>query len=92
MVRFNAFAAWLLSSLGMALLVSSIVLAPSNTVMGQSGLAQCPGNTCANGCTSTDCNNVTFCIGTGCTCSNPNVQNCSACECKTTIPCSCGDK
>jgi hypothetical protein len=51
MIRFHSILAWLLSSLGVTLLLLSLVLAPSNLVLadGGGGSPNTPGN-CGLGC------------------------------------------
>lgn len=85
MVRFHETAAWLLNSLGAALLVCSVVLSPQSG-FGVSPLANktvCPNSSgCNNGCITKACATLK-CKGTGCTCTNTGynsgctVGNCS---------------
>jgi hypothetical protein len=70
MTRFYGVVAWMMSSLGIALLVSSLLLTPTSTSFGQgSGLQNCPNASgCNNGCSSDGTKQQ--CFTDGCT----NVQ------------------
>lgn len=84
MVRFYGIAAWLFSSLSVALLVCSLMLAPQNRVLAAEG-GGCSGDICNN--PNKDCIKAT--AGT-CTfndaavrCNNTTPGNdCSACTCQ----------
>ncbi len=100
MARFQEVASWLLSSLGLALLVCSLVLVPTNTAMGDTPTqpTQCPGNVCDLGCVAGNaCWNLNCPVGGQCLCSAasvPPVGVCAmTCECKVgTSDCFCGTK
>jgi hypothetical protein len=84
MARFHGIASWMLNSLGVALLVCSLVLVTGQEEQAQSGGKTCPNATgCDNGCASPQCATLN-CKGIGCTCSkNSYDPNCSAnCVCK----------
>lgn len=80
MTRFYDKSGWLLSSLGIALLVCGLVLVPS-----QGAFSAVPGY----GCASDECNltctaQANPCSGTQAPCNNDGggVRNCDTCECR----------
>jgi len=97
MSRTYGFAAWLLSSLGLALIVCSVLLVPSGAALGSEltlppTLAVCPGNSCNKTCISFDCFDQRGCTGTLCSCNNGGL-NCNLCECKLGgSECYCGNR
>jgi NCAIR mutase (PurE)-related protein len=99
MTRIHETVGWLLSSLGVALLVCSLVLVPTSTAIGQHGggghaQAKCPGNSCSSGCALCD-PTTTFCMPSQCPCMAAGVANCDKCECKIVMmgnACACGNK
>ena len=102
MARFQEIAGWLLSSLGVALLVCSLVLVPTSAVMGQghggggghgSG-ANCPGNVCDVTCVAGNtCWNQNCPTSCSCAALSPPGDCPGTCECKVGIlDCYCGNK
>src|SRR5262245_46641528 len=93
MIRFHSILAWLLSSLGLALIACSLVLVPTGSLWadGGGGTAGPPPNNCTNnGACDVNCNNQS--TSNGCKdamgnlgkCNNPNPPNgnrCTSCTC-----------
>jgi hypothetical protein len=94
MTRFYDIAGWLCSSLGVALLVTSLVLVPENRVLGEFvAQEKCPGDVCNNTCKTNDCFDNRGCYGSNCQCNKSGVEGCQHCECKVgRTECYCGDK
>lgn len=96
MARYYDTVGWLLSSLGIALLVCGLVLVPHNRLLGDEPveeLASCPGNTCNVTCITNTCFNNYGCTGSNCQCNAAGVPNCDLCECKYgRMACYCGDR
>jgi hypothetical protein len=89
MKRFFASAGPLFMSLGLALLICSLILAPANQALAQGGPpGGCPGVSCDGGCYSCDptvqlaCNYMQY---KQCYCNQINVSmpQCTICECKS---------
>ncbi len=83
MIRFYELSRWLFTSLGIALLVCSLVLVPQGPVFGQGTMpgGQCIEQNCQNGCFVnggfTACNtDGDVCLRVG------NPTDCSACVCR----------
>jgi len=87
MKRFYAPAGPLFMSLGLALLMCSLILTPANQALGQSGPPPpCPGPSCDGGCYACDPADQTACNFlryTQCSCNagNPKMPTCAPCNC-----------
>jgi hypothetical protein len=80
--------AWVSSSFGLALIVCSFILAPSQPVLASYPPPGCPGDGCDTTCISDTCFN-SGCTGGKCLCGS-TATNCDKCGCdtkKTTCGC-----
>jgi hypothetical protein len=91
MTRFYDIAGWLCSSLGVALLVTSLVLVPENRALGESStnLIVCSTQTCSTTCIGSHpqcgtgfCDNTQMCITLKCKCVLITINGLGSwCEC-----------
>jgi hypothetical protein len=78
MARFHEVASCLLSSLGVALLIFSLLLVPSSMILATEG-GTCPGASCDSGCANRMVNSCASAFLT--LCDNGSSGNCTYCGC-----------
>jgi hypothetical protein len=84
MARFYDMAGWLLSSLGLALLVCGLVLVPQNRLLGDEPVEEIGYGCAFDECDLTCTVQAPPCTGTQAPCSNDGggARNCDTCKCR----------